>query len=44
MKIESIDTKNLDFKIKFNCPKNSHKFENKTLSEFISENKQNNNF
>ena len=44
IKIESIDTKNLDFKIKFNCPKNSHKFENKNLSEFINENKQNNNY
>ena len=42
IKIESIDTKELEFKIKFNCPKNSHKFENKNLSEFIKENKQNN--
>ena len=39
--IESIDTKELEFKIKFNCPKNSHKFENKNLFEFITENKQN---
>ena len=44
IKIESIETKNLEFKIKFNCPKNLHKFENKILSEFINENKQNNIF
>jgi len=42
IKIESIDTKNLEFKINCNCPKNSHKFENKNLSEFINENKHNN--
>ena len=42
IKIDSIDTKNLEFKINCICPKNSHKFENKNLSEFINENKQNN--
>ena len=44
IKIESIDTKNLEFNIKCYCPKNSHKFENKNLSEFINENKQNINY
>ena len=43
IKIDSIDTKNLEFTINCICPKNSHKFENKNLSEFINENNRNNN-
>jgi hypothetical protein len=42
IKIDSFDTKNLEFKINCICPKNSPKFENKNLSEFMNENKQNN--
>ena len=42
IKIESIDTNDLEFKIKFNCPKDSNKFEDKNLSNFINENKKNN--
>ncbi len=42
IKIDSIDTKNFEFKINCICPNNSHKFENKNLSEFFNENNQNN--
>jgi len=41
IKIESIDTKNLDFKININGPDNSYKFENKNFSEFIKESMKN---